>query len=196
MYRSIQPCTIHTSTMMYQYVLVCTSMYRYIQYFTLFFIPLFLAGNSTESTPTIPHKFSKHTGSGLPVGSADTADADGRRGSNEYEANTWLWLGKPLLGCLCVEETALRKGVARLEQVTRAVETRQRRRAAKAASKWSVWLMSIPVRTSTYQYMPVCTFLFPCIFLKIRHHPIISQAWEMYVVAIKSRSSSWMYEKP
>jgi hypothetical protein len=47
-------------------------------------IPLFLAGNST---PTIPHKFSKHKGSGFPMGSADTADADGRRGSNVYEVN-------------------------------------------------------------------------------------------------------------
>ena len=98
-------------------------------------IPLFLAGNSA---PTIPHKFSKHKGSGFPMGSADTADADGRRGSNVYEVNTWLWMfgrGKPRLGGLSVEETALRKGVARVEQVKRAVETRRRRRAAKAASK-------------------------------------------------------------
>ncbi len=61
---------------------------------------LFLAGNST---PTIPHdlKFSKHKGSGFPMGSADTADADGRRGSNVYEIDIWLWLfarGKPRLG--------------------------------------------------------------------------------------------------
>ena len=98
-------------------------------------IPLFLAGNSA---PTIPHKFSKHKGSGFPMGSADTADADGRRGSNVYEVNTWLWMfgrGKPSLGGLSVEETALRKGAARVEQVKRAVETRRRRRAAKAASK-------------------------------------------------------------
>ncbi len=70
---------------MYQYVLVCTSVYRSIQYFTLFFIPFFLAGNST---PTIPHKSSKHKGSSFPMDSADTADADGRRGSNVYEVNT------------------------------------------------------------------------------------------------------------
>ena len=58
-------------------------------------IPLFLAGNST---PTIPHKFSKHKGSAFPMGSADTARADGRRGSNVYEVNHWLWMfgrGKP-----------------------------------------------------------------------------------------------------
>jgi hypothetical protein len=35
-----------------------------------------LAGNST---PTIPHMFSKHKGSGFPIGSTDTAAADGRR---------------------------------------------------------------------------------------------------------------------
>jgi hypothetical protein len=100
-------------------------------------IPLFLAGNSA---PTIPHKFSKYKGSGFPMGSADTADADGRRGSNVYEVNTWLWMfgcGKPQLGHggLSVEETALRKGIARVGQVKRAVETRRCRRAAKAASK-------------------------------------------------------------
>jgi hypothetical protein len=55
-------------------------------------IPLFLAGNST---PTIPHKFSKHKGSAFPMGSADTARADGRRGSNVYEVNHWLWMFGP-----------------------------------------------------------------------------------------------------
>ena len=47
-------------------------------------IPLFLAGNST---PTIPHQYSQHKRSGFPVGSCDTAAADGRRGSNVYEVN-------------------------------------------------------------------------------------------------------------
>ncbi len=42
-------------------------------------IQLFLAGNST---PTIPHPYSQHKRSGFPVGSCDTAAADGRRGSN------------------------------------------------------------------------------------------------------------------
>ena len=51
-------------------------------------IPLFLAGNST---PTIPHLYSQHKRSGFPVGSCDTAAADGRRGSNVYEVNPWLW---------------------------------------------------------------------------------------------------------
>jgi hypothetical protein len=134
------------------YVPVCTGMYRYTRNIPIPclyvapvgnvlgrvpLIPLFLAGNSA---PTIPHKFSKHKGSGFPMGSADTADADGRRGSNVYEVNTWLWMfgrGKPRLGGLSesVEETALRKGAARVEQVKLAVETRRRRRAAKAASK-------------------------------------------------------------
>ena len=42
-------------------------------------IPLFLAGNST---PTIPHKFSKHRVSGFPLGCADSAALDGRCGCN------------------------------------------------------------------------------------------------------------------
>ena len=72
-------------------------------------IPLFLAGNST---PTIPHKFSKHKGSGFPMGCADSAASDGRRGSSVCEVNTWLWnfgCGKPRLGGLTVKETAMRK---------------------------------------------------------------------------------------
>ena len=98
-------------------------------------IPLFLAGNST---PTILHKFSKHKGSGFPMGSADTAAADGRRGSNVYEVNTWLWLfarSKPRLGGLSVEETALKKKAGREDQAKHSVETRQRRKAAQASSK-------------------------------------------------------------
>ena len=102
-------------------------------------IPLFLAGYAAgNSTPTVPHKFSKYNGSGFPMGSADTADADGRRGSNGYEVNTWLWMfarGKPRLGGLSVEETALKKKAGHQEQVKRAVETRRGRKAAKASSK-------------------------------------------------------------
>ncbi len=61
--------------------------------------------------------------------------ADGRRGSNVYEVNTWLWLfacGKPSLGGLSVEETALKKKAVREDQAKRSVETRRRRKAAKA----------------------------------------------------------------
>ena len=72
------------------------------------------------------------------MGCADTADADGRRGSNVYEVNTWLWLfarGKPRLGGLSAEETALKKKAGREDQAKRSVETRQRRKAAQASSK-------------------------------------------------------------
>jgi hypothetical protein len=55
-------------------------------------IPLFLAGNST---PTIPHMFSKRKDSGFPYDCADSAAADGRRGSNVYEVNLWLWQYEP-----------------------------------------------------------------------------------------------------
>ncbi len=63
-------------------------------------IPLFLAGNPT---PTIPHVDSKRKQSGFPMGCADAAALDGRRGSNVYEVNQWLWQfrrGKPGLGGL------------------------------------------------------------------------------------------------
>ena len=92
-------------------------------------MPLFLAGNST---PTIPHIFSKRKDSGFPYGCADAAATDGRRGSNVYEVNPWLWQfgrGKPRLGGLSVEETAERKQAHRDESHKRAVETRRRRKA-------------------------------------------------------------------
>ena len=72
------------------------------------------------------------------MGSVDTADADGRRGSNVYEANTWLWMFascKLRLGGLSVEETARKKKAGREEQIKRTVETRRRRKAVKASSK-------------------------------------------------------------
>ena len=95
-------------------------------------IPLFLAGNST---PTIPHMFSKRKDSGFPFGCADAAAADGRRGSNVYEVNPWLWQfgrGKPRLGGLTIEDTTARKNAARDERIKRGLETRRRRKADKA----------------------------------------------------------------
>ena len=95
-------------------------------------VPLFLAGNST---PTIPHMFSKRKDSGFPYGCADSAAADGRRGSNVYEVNPWLWQfgrGKPRLGGLTVKETTDRKKAARDERLKRGWETRRQRKADKA----------------------------------------------------------------
>jgi hypothetical protein len=98
-------------------------------------IPLFLAGNST---PTIPHRYSQHKRSGFPVGSCDTAAADGRRGSNVYEVNPWLWqFGRgtprlPRLGGLSVEETDDRKETALKERSLRGAETRRRCKANRA----------------------------------------------------------------
>jgi hypothetical protein len=92
-------------------------------------MPLFLAGNST---PTIPHSLSRFKGSVFRVGCADSAAADGRRGSNVYEVSPWLWKfgrGKPRLGGLTVDETATRKETVREQNAKRSAETRRRRRA-------------------------------------------------------------------
>ncbi len=78
------------------------------------------------------HQYSQHKRSGFPVGSCDTAAGDGRRGSNVYEVNQWLWQfgrGKPRLGGLSVERTGARKEAAQKERLQRGVETRQRRKA-------------------------------------------------------------------
>ena len=50
------------------------------------------------------------------MGCADAATVDGRRGSNVYEVNTWLWQfgrGKPRLGGLTIDETFDRQEAAR-----------------------------------------------------------------------------------
>ena len=95
-------------------------------------MPLFLAGNST---PTIPHLYRKSKDTGFPMGCADAAGVDGRRGSNVYEVNPWLWRfgrGKPRLGGLSVEKTQERMQAARDERSLRAAETRRRSKADRA----------------------------------------------------------------
>ena len=95
-------------------------------------MPLFLAGNST---PTIPHLYSKRKDSGFPMGCADAAAVDGRRGSNVYEVNPWLWQfgrGKPRLGGLSVEATAQRMADASLESRKQAAKTRRQRKNDRA----------------------------------------------------------------
>ena len=61
-------------------------------------------------------------------------------------------------------------------------------------------MVDLDIYTSTYQYVPVHTIIYyPYLnfaFFEIRHHPIISPAREMNVVAINSRRASWMYAKP
>ncbi len=91
-------------------------------------MPLFLA-------PTIPHIFSKRKDSGFPYGCADAAATDGRRGSNVYEVNPWLWqfgLGKPRLGGLTIEETTERKDAVSNTRHKRAAATVRHRKADPA----------------------------------------------------------------
>ena len=96
--------------------------------------PYSIAEEAGNSTPTIPHKFSKSKGSRFPLGCAESADpaaSDGRRGCNVYEVNTWLWnfgRGKPRLGGLTVDETSMRKKTVKTDQAKRSAETRRRQR--------------------------------------------------------------------
>ncbi len=65
----------------------------------------------------------------------DAAAADGRRGSNVYEVNLWLWSfarGKPRLGGLSVEKTFKRQVAADEASKERVAETHWRRKAGKA----------------------------------------------------------------
>ena len=95
--------------------------------------PLFLAGNST---PTIPHMFAKRKDACFPFGCADAAAVDGRRGSNIYEVNAWLWSfgrGKPRLGGLSIVQTHERHDAAASEaRRKRAAEPKRVRKTAPA----------------------------------------------------------------
>jgi hypothetical protein len=72
------------------------------------------------------------------MGCADAAGVDGRRSSNVYEVNPWLWQfgrGKPCLGGFTVLQTADRMvAVDRSgdDRKKRAAETRRRRKADRA----------------------------------------------------------------
>jgi hypothetical protein len=79
--------------------------------------------------------FSKRKDSGFRYGCADAAAAVGRRGSDVYEVNLWLWSfarGKPRLGGLSVEKTFERQVAANEAIWERAAENRPRRKADKA----------------------------------------------------------------
>ncbi len=95
---------------------------------------MLVAGNST---PTIPHMFSKRKEAAFPFGYADAAALDGRRGSNIYEVNPWMWLfgrGKPRLqvGGLSIQQTGERKQVASDARHKRAADS-ETKRARKTA---------------------------------------------------------------
>ena len=69
------------------------------------------------------------------MGTCDTAAADGRRGSNVYEVNQWLWQfgrGKLRLGGLSVEMTDDKKEAALEEWSLCGAETHWRRKADRA----------------------------------------------------------------
>ena len=77
-------------------------------------MPLFLRvlGNST---PTIPHQLGQHRSAKFPHGLEDAADESGRKGSNVYEINQWLWQfgrGKQRLGGLSAVATRARRPAA------------------------------------------------------------------------------------
>ncbi len=70
--------------------------------------------------------------SGFPYGGADAAATDGRRGSNVYEVNPWLWQfgsGKPSLGGVTIEETTERKDAVSNARHKRAAATVRHRKA-------------------------------------------------------------------
>ena len=97
--------------------------------------PLFLDGNDT---PTIPYHLRSLKGSAFPHGHADSANQDGRRGSNAYEVNPWLWqFGRmrKRLGGLSVPESTERRDKYASAAAKKGAETRRRRVAARRADE-------------------------------------------------------------
>ncbi len=93
--------------------------------------PLFLDGNAT---PTIPHHLLHLKASAFQHGAADAAKPEGRRGSNAYKVNMWLWQfgrGRERLGGLSVSETEDRREQVVSAGAKRDGETRHRREAAR-----------------------------------------------------------------
>jgi len=99
-------------------------------------IPLMPCHLNGNTTPTIPHRYSKNKASCFPAGCADAAAEDGRRGSNVYEVNPWLWQfgrGKPRIGGLTIKETEEKKEDARKSSDKRRKETRAGRKGDRAS---------------------------------------------------------------
>ena len=77
--------------------------------------PLFLLGNST---PTIPHQLRQHWSARFPHGLADAADESGRKWSNVYEINQWLWqFGRGKLVCGACQWLRLSSGASQRQRI-------------------------------------------------------------------------------
>jgi hypothetical protein len=119
-------------------------------------VPWFLAGNST---PTIPHKFSKYKGSGFPMGCANKAAADGRHGSNVYEVSVAIsiWALQATPGWSdswgdCPEEGHCALGTRKACSGDSSFsESRYSRIQMKSVCGWCLY-QYVPVHTSMYQY--------------------------------------------
>jgi len=98
-------------------------------------VPLFPCFLQVNATPTIPHKLLHLKASAFQYGIANAAAVDGRRGSNVYEVNPWLWQfgrWRPHLGGLSVSETedrreaVVRAGAKRSQETSRSSEAARR----------------------------------------------------------------------
>ena len=102
---------------------------------------------------------------------ADAAAVDGRRGSNTYEVNPWLWQfgrGKPRLGGLSIQKTAEKKDAARDARHKRAAGSKRvsslQDGSSLIRSKWGynlVYTMMCIVYTRIYSYVLCLHHSFP-----------------------------------
>ena len=113
--------------------------------------------------------FSKHRDAGFPFGCADAAAVDGRRDSNTYEVNPWLWpfgRGKPRLGGLFIQKTAEKKDAASDARRKSAAGSKRVRKDGSSLirSKWGynlVYTMMCIVYTRIYSYVLCLHHSFP-----------------------------------
>ena len=97
-------------------------------------IPLMPCHLNGNTTPTIPHRYSKNKASCFPAGCADAAAEDVAGAvvtSTRSTVNPWLWQfgrGKPRIGGLTIKETEEKKDDARKSSDKQRKETRAGRR--------------------------------------------------------------------
>ena len=87
-----------------------------------------------NAAPTLPHKLRHLKGSAFQFRTADAAAADGRKGSNVYEVNPWLWQfgrERPRIGGLSVSETEKRRDAVIRADPKRSHETCRCREATR-----------------------------------------------------------------
>ena len=170
--------SVHTST--YQYELVCTSIYQCIQ------LPVLLTSYQYVLAFTSIYQYIQvHTSIYLYV----LACAGIYCGTLAVASHAWVvWLWRRLQ---CLRKLCERTKPIVLQRLVGAGG-----RTERDPMKCAVWFLSVPVCTSMYQYVLVCTMNrlnLSSFEIQLRH--IVSHAKELYSLYLISSDSFWMSQE-